>query len=143
MLAPCNTLGLQPWDYVNSVHTTSSMIHLMPEPKPLLFCSSEICVVCVSDSSYASIFKVRYKNENSKMAEKPLVGFYSVTGVLSSLFSVFAPFCPLLPPVLQVFPSLINANLCSLTGTKPAGRGSSLLINRTVCAGVYGRLEQG
>lgn len=60
------------------VHTTSSMIHLMPEPKPLLFCSSELCGVCVRDSSYASIFKVRYKNENNKMAEKPFVGFQTL-----------------------------------------------------------------
>lgn len=43
--------------------------------------------------------------------------------VLSPPLSVFAPFNPSLPPLLQVSPALINANLCSLAGTKPAGRG--------------------
>lgn len=47
MLVPCSIFELEPWDYVKSVQTTSSMIHLLPEPKPPLLHCSELIPACL------------------------------------------------------------------------------------------------
>lgn len=144
-LAPCSIFELEPWDYVNSVHTTSSMIHLLPEPKPPLFYSSELCWACLWEIASGET-EARLKHGKIGLKRKTVrrqrnvtfCGVVFVTAVLSPLFSVFAPFSLSLPPLLQVFPALINANLCSLAGTKPAGRGPLPWLPAVRAGGVGG-----
>lgn len=151
---PRSIFELEPWDYVNSVHTTSSMIHLLPEPKPPLFYSSELCWVCLweiaSEKTGAGLpnGKDRYK-KGSWVRPQRNTAFCECSvwscncSFLSPPFSVFALFSPFCPPLLQVFSALINANLCSLAGVKPAGRGPlpwlpAVRVGRGVVVGGWG-----
>lgn len=77
-------------------------------------------------TSRVSEWKVRYKRETIGRQRNVTFGWVSAWRCSSRFpFSLFfSPlFCPSLPPLLQVSPALINANLCSLAGTTPAGRG--------------------
>lgn len=147
-LAPCSIFQLEPWDYVNSVHTTSSMIHLLPEPKPPLFYSSELCRACLWEIATGKT-EARLQNGKIGIKRKTVRRQRNVTfcgcsvwscncSSLSPILCFFAPFSPSLPPLLQVFLALINANLCSLAGTKPAGRGPLPWLPAVRAGGVGG-----
>lgn len=67
MIVPCSIFTLDLWDYVPSVHTTSSMINLLPEPKPPLFYSSELCWACLWEMASG---KTEAMVENGKIGIK-------------------------------------------------------------------------
>lgn len=130
MIVPYSIFALQLWDYGNSVHTTSSMIHLLPEPKPPLFYSSELCWAysweMASGKTAARVQNgiIGIKRKTVRQQRNATFCGCSVWSCnCSSLSQILFSFNPSLPTLLQVFPTLINANLCSLAGTKPAGRG--------------------
>lgn len=50
-----------------SVHTTSSMINLLPEPKPPLFYSSELCGACSWEMASG---KTKARVQNGKIGIK-------------------------------------------------------------------------
>lgn len=77
--------------------------------------------------SRASERKASRKRETIGRQRNVTFGGFPVRRHAAALASpflfAFAAFCPSLPPLLQVSPAPINANLCSLAGTTPAGRG--------------------
>lgn len=110
------------------------MIHLLLEPKPPLFYSSQLCWACLWERASGKT-EARLQNGKIGIVRKTVRQQKNVTFCGCSVWICNCSTTP--PPPFSVFCSfqsfplscycrsfqLIYANLCSLAGTKPAGRG--------------------